>query len=116
MISKIKTIVLSAAVVVVSGCATNMGLYDWGPYEPQVYSFFKGTAPEEQIQILEKHLEDVKGQGTVPPPGFYAHLGMLYSKIGRDADVQKMFAMEMKLYPESSTYIKNINNGFKVEK
>lgn len=116
MNSKIKIFAFITAIFVLSGCATNKSLYDWGPYEPQVYSFFKGTAPEEQIQILEKHLAEVQGKGTVPPPGFYAHLGMLYSKVGRDAEVQKMFAMEMKLYPESSTYINNINNGFKVAK
>jgi hypothetical protein len=112
----IKFIIATAALLFLSGCATHKSIYDWGAYEPQVYSFLKGEAPDAQIQILEKHLNEVQGKGTVPPPGFYAHLGMLYTKAGRDSDTQKMFAMEMKIYPESSAYINNINNGFKVTK
>lgn len=109
-------LIFITTILLLSGCATNKSLYDWGAYEPQVYAFFKGEAPDAQIQILEKHLLEIQGKGNVPPPGFYAHLGMLYSKTGRNSDMQNMFTMEMKLYPESSTYIQNINNGFKVVK
>lgn len=116
MNSNTKIIFATALLLFLSGCANRKNLYDWGAYEPQVYAFLKGEAPDLQIQILEKHLNEVQGKGTVPPPGFYAHLGMLYTKVGRDSDTQKMFAMEMKLYPESSIYINNINNSFKVSK
>lgn len=116
MNSNIKLIFAAAVLLFLSGCATHKSMYDWGAYEPQIYAFFKGEAPDAQIQILEKHLIEAQGKGSVPPPGFYAHLGMLYTKAGRDSDTQKMFAMEMKLYPESSIYINNINNGFKVSK
>lgn len=111
-----KIVILSFALLLLGGCAVNKPLYNWGPYEPQVYSFFKGESPEEQVQVLEKHLDETKAKGLVPPPGFYAHLGMLYNKVGRDTEVPAMFAMEKKLYPESVIFIDNINNGFKVAK
>lgn len=112
----IRFIITATSILFLTGCATHKNLYDWGAYEPQVYAFLKGEAADGQIQILEKHLIEVQGKGTVPPPGFYAHLGMLYNKVGRDSDTAKMFALEMKIFPESSTYINNINNGFKVSK
>lgn len=98
---------------VLCGCAANKSLYSWGPYEPQVYSYFKGDSPEQQILVLEKNLSEIKAKGQVPPPGYYAHLGMLYSKTGRDSDVVSMFEKEKSLYPESSIFIDNISNGFK---
>lgn len=112
----IKIVILSFSFSLLGGCAVNKPLYNWGPYEPQVYSFFQGASIEEQVQVLEKHLDETKANGMTPPPGFYAHLGMLYSKVGRGAEVQKMFAMEKQLYPESAIFIDNINNGFKVAK
>lgn len=95
------------------GCAVNQGLYEWGSYQGQVYSFLKGEPPEQQVVILEKQLADTKAAGKRPPPGFYAHLGLLYSKIGRDGEVAAMFEMERAAFPESNTFLQNVVNGFR---
>lgn len=101
------------ATLVLSGCAVNKPLYGWGPYEPQTYAYFKGESPEAQVVVLEKHLADIKGKGEKPPPGLYAHLGMLYSKTGRDSEVAGMFEAEKRLYPESTVFLNNLVSGFK---
>lgn len=109
-------IISLVAVLSFSGCAANKNLYNWGSYEPQVYSYFKGDAPDKQVLELEKLLGEINAKGNFPPPGFYAHLGMLYSKIGRESEVMGMFELEKKTYPESAVFINNIINGFKVSK
>jgi len=111
----LKNTFLLTVTVLMTGCATNKNLYNWGAYEPQVYSYFKGDSPEKQVVELEKHLAEIKNKGDMPPPGFYAHLGMLYSKVGRDSETIGMFDLEKKTYPESSVFINNIINGFKVK-
>lgn len=113
----VNNLLITTVVLALSGCAnTNKELYSWGTYEPQVYSYFKGESPEKQIDVLEKHLAEVKADGETPPPGFYAHLGLLYSKVGRESEMKTMFDMEKNLFPESAVFIDNINNGFKVAK
>lgn len=105
-----------ASAILLTGCASNKSLYSWGPYESEVYSYLRGESPEEQVVKLEKHLTDMQSKNGVAPPGFYAHLGLLYSKTGRQAEVASMFEKEKALYPESAVFINNIMNGFKVAK
>jgi hypothetical protein len=39
------------------------------------------------------------------PPGFHAHLGMLYSIAGKSDQMVAQFEDEKKLFPESATYM-----------
>lgn len=110
---KINIYLTLAAAVALTGCATNKPLYGWGQYEPQIYEYFKGESPEQQIVTLEAHLGETESKGEKIPPGFYAHLGLLYAKVGKDAEFRTMLEKEKQLYPESSTYINNLNNKFK---
>lgn len=105
-------VVLSAGLL--AGCATQRPpLYHWGHYNDQVYSYFKGEPLEKQIQFLEKDLEEAKYQGEKLPPGFYAHLGLLYEKGGRGEAARAMFELEKQMYPESTVFINNLFNQFK---
>lgn len=111
---KYQLVPVAIAALVLSGCASKQTtLYHWDNYEPQVYNYFKGEAPDAQILILEKQLGEANDKKLVVPPGFYAHLGLLYEKVGRSNDMLAMLDKEKKLYPESSVYIDNILNGFK---
>lgn len=40
-----------------------------------------------------------------PPPGFHAHLGMLYAQQGQDDQALQALLTEKTLFPESTTYI-----------
>ncbi|MGF6932236.1 hypothetical protein OKW41_001375 [Paraburkholderia sp. UCT70] len=62
-------------------------------------------APQEQIDALEKALQDISGKGHTPPPGFHAQLGMLYASVGNDTQAMQEFESEKQLFPESSTYM-----------
>src|SRR5574343_1238143 len=102
-----KSVSLTTAFIAIflGGCATNPNLYDWGPYEAQVYSYFKNESPEVQIQSLEKHLSTIQAKGTKPPPGFYTHMGWVYAKIGKDTKSRVKLENEKRLYPESTKMI-----------
>lgn len=110
---RIKIYSLLIVSLILSGCAAPKPMYNWGPYEPQVYEFFKGESPDKQIQILEAHLKETESKGEKIPPGFYAHLGLLYAKAGKDAEFRTMLDLEKQHYPESSAYINNLNKNFK---
>lgn len=91
---------------ILAGCqAPPKTLYQWGAYQPQVYQHFKGESPEQQIDVLEKNLEIINAKGAIPPPGYHAHLGFLYSMLGKEGQMIEQFQCEKKQFPESSTYI-----------
>jgi hypothetical protein len=89
-----------------TGCQTApKTIYQWGGYQPQVYQHFKGESPDQQIAVLEKDLQTISARGTTPPPGFHAHLGMLYALAGKQDQVATEFETEKKLFPESAAYM-----------
>ncbi|MCX7206660.1 MAG: DUF4810 domain-containing protein [Proteobacteria bacterium] len=94
------------ASVLLAGCSTPpKTLYQWEGYQPQVYEYLKGQGPEAQIGILEADLQKIHAKGNRPPPGYHAHLGLLYSSIGKLDLVEKEFQTEKELFPESATYM-----------
>ena len=97
---------LALAAAVLTGCATPpKTLYQWEGYQPQVYQYLKGESPEQQIATMEKDLQTISAKGASVPPGFHAHLGMLYSVAGRPDQVVTQFEDEKKLFPESAAYM-----------
>jgi hypothetical protein len=100
---------LAVAGALLTGCATNaptLPLYQWDGYQPQVYEYFKAqTSPQQQIDALEKSLQEIRAKGNKPPPGFLAHIGMLYASVGNGEQAQQEFRAEEQAFPESSTYM-----------
>jgi len=91
---------------VLTGCATApKTLYQWDGYQPQVYQYMKGESPVQQIAEMEKSLALISAKGNSVPPGFHAHLGMLYSIAGKSDQVATQFEDEKKLFPESAAYM-----------
>ncbi|WP_175919512.1 DUF4810 domain-containing protein [Burkholderia pyrrocinia] len=97
----------TAAALLLAGCASSTPpLYQWTGYQPQVYEYFKGQkSPQEQIDALEKALQEIRGKGHTPPPGLHAHLGMLYASVGNEQQAEQELQAEKQLFPESSTYM-----------
>ncbi|MCQ4144001.1 MULTISPECIES: DUF4810 domain-containing protein [Vogesella] len=101
---------------VMSGCANQpKPLYHWGPYQPQVYEYFKGDGAGEQAQIaaLEENIQQARAKGEALPPGYHAHLGLLYSKAGKEDQVKQQFETEKALFPESSSFMDFLLRKFK---
>ena len=97
------------AALALGGCANRTPqLYSWGPYESQVYSYFKNESPEKQILILEEHAKETLDSGQRLPPGYRAHLGLLYAKAGRDADFLTALQQEKAAFPESAAYVDSL--------
>jgi hypothetical protein len=100
---------------VLAGCASQKPLYQWEDYQSQVHDYFKGEAKEEQIAELEKGLEKIKAKNGATPPGYHAHLGMLYSMLGKDDQMVQEFQTEKALFPESAAYIDFLMKNVKRE-
>ncbi|RFU47561.1 DUF4810 domain-containing protein [Paraburkholderia sp. DHOC27] len=100
---------LAATAALLSGCAANKSappLYQWDGYQPQVYEYFKAqTTPQQQIDALEKSLQEIRARGSRLPPGFHAQLGMLYASVGKEQQALQEFEAEKQAFPESSTYM-----------
>lgn len=106
MIKSAGMLLALAAGVALSGCASApKTMYGWDGYQPQVYQHFKGESPDQQIAAMEKALETMSAKGQSAPPGFHAHLGMLYSISGKPDQVVAQFEDEKKLFPESAVYM-----------
>ncbi|KAF1026235.1 MAG: hypothetical protein GAK40_01284 [Burkholderia plantarii] len=98
----------AAAASLLVGCAApaTPPLYQWNGYQRQVYAYFQGkTAAREQIDALEKALQEIRGKGNLPPPGFHAQLGMLYASTGDVQRAAQGFEAEKQLFPESAVYM-----------
>lgn len=105
-----------AASTLLAGCAGPKTLYQWEGYEPQVYEYFKGEDPKEaQAEALERDLQKIRSTGKAVPPGYHAHLGLLYLSMGKDDQMVQQFRTEKTLFPESGTYmdflLKNAKTG-----
>lgn len=95
------------AALALAGCVNRpQPLYYWGSFQEQQYAYFTGDkGPEEAIQQLEKTREEAKAQGKTLPPGFQAHLGLLYGQTGRTDLFEQNLQAERQQFPESATYV-----------
>ncbi len=108
--------VAALAMLITAGCAApHKRLYEWGGYQGQVYDHLRGQGkgPEQQIIELEKDLEEAGASGATVPPGFYAHLGLLYMTVGKGDQAVQLWNKEKSLFPESSQYIDFLLNNMK---
>ncbi|HMV07113.1 MAG TPA: DUF4810 domain-containing protein [Rhodocyclaceae bacterium] len=98
---------LTLALVLLAGCANRpQSLYYWGTYQGQVYGQLQGTiSPQAQIQSLEETREKARAEGKALPPGFQAHLGMLYGESGQLDRFQQNLDAEKRQFPESATFV-----------
>ena len=106
--------VVFAPVLLLFGCATPPEpLYYWGDYEQHVWHHFSDkTGVEEQILAMEESRDKAQAEGKTLPPGFYAHLGLLYAKSGKMGRVQESFNVEKRHFPESSGYMDFLLRNF----
>jgi len=114
-------LVLTAALLTVSGCAGNR-MYTWGNYDETLYSHYKNP------QDHEKHLEKLKalvteaestGGGKVPP-GLYAEYGFALHEAGRTDEAVIYFRKEKEKWPESAVMmdkmIRNVQRQEEIRK
>jgi hypothetical protein len=90
-----------------AGCATHEPIYHWGNYQPAVWAYFKpnDSAAQAQQAEMEKTVHEAQSKGKPLPPGFQAHLGLLYLKNGEPQKAQLAFETEETQFPESKAYM-----------
>lgn len=93
--------------LVLTGCVSRpQPIYHWGNFQAQQYAYFKGEkGPENGIQELLKIQEEAKAKGRPVPPGFKAHIGMLYGLTGRTDLLEQHLLAERQQFPESAVYV-----------
>lgn len=102
--------VVIGAVTLVVGCANHGAtkpLYMWDTFPKQQYAslLHEGAAPQEQIRTLEAQQEKSRTTNEALPPGFRAHLGMLYLNVGNPDQARQMWLAEKDAFPESAPYM-----------
>lgn len=82
-------------------------MYDWKSYQPTVYRYLVDDGGDyvAQAETLKSNIETSRSANTVLPPGFRAHLGMLYLKMGEDEKAIEQLEGEKLAFPESAPFM-----------
>lgn len=95
------------SVGLLTACAQPQSLYSWKSYQPMVYAYLQedGEDYAVQAQTLEENVESARATDQALPPGFRAHLGLLYLKMGEGAKAVEQWESEKIAFPESSSFM-----------
>lgn len=117
MPTQIKTLVLLATLLALTGCANKAPppLYGWNGYEKNLDTYFRGDREslDTQAKQMEDNLQKIRAAGQATPPGFQAHLGLLHGKQGDLARFQQHLQAEKEQFPESETFVNFLLRKFK---
>lgn len=107
-----------AVLFLMTGCASNQNLYQWGGYESALYSTYKSPEAVVELQTrLETHIAAMVQANQKVAPGLYAELGSLYLQAGKTDAAIEQYNKERELWPESRTLmdsmIKTLENRSK---
>ena len=114
----IQSKLVSAALLslALTGCATKpVALYEWQRYQNNVDAYFRADklSPTAQTQLMEEDLQKIRASGGKVPPGYYAHLGLLYGQQGKLDQFAEQMQSEKKQYPESEKFMDFLLRNFK---
>lgn len=96
------------AALLVSGCSTHQGMYEYADYSESFYGLKKDATPEaagEWKNTLEESIKRSNARAIRIPPGINANLGYLYLKANDTAKAIVYFKAEKALYPESTVFM-----------
>lgn len=95
------------SVGLLAACAQPKSLYSWQSYQPMVYVYLQeeGEDYAVQIQTLEENVQSARATDQALPPGFRAHLGMLYLKTGDGTKAVEQWQGEKQAFPESAPFM-----------
>ncbi|MEY4753431.1 MAG: hypothetical protein RJA44_1106 [Pseudomonadota bacterium] len=108
-IAPVRRLLGAALLLALVGCAqAPKPLYMWEGFPRQQYETLShegGSSAEQQAQALEAQAEKARGAGAALPPGFRAHLGMLYLSMGNASAAAQMWTAEKGAFPEGAPYM-----------
>lgn len=93
------------AMMALSACAGNTGLYEWGAYEAKLYDYSKKPDKREDYRnALYAAITKGEAKNRVAP-GLNAELGYLFLEDGDYKKATEHFETEQRLFPESSYFL-----------
>lgn len=104
----LRTLTIAALAGLLGACAQpSKSMYNWDAYQPTVYKYLKedGADYTVQAQALEQNIEKARATNATLPPGFRAHLGMLYLKMGDESKGIEQFEGEKTAFPEAAPFM-----------
>lgn len=105
-----------AIAIGLTGCANKPApLYDWQGYQDNVNDYLRGdhSSLDSQTKSMETDLQKIRAANGVVPPGYHAHLGLLYVKQGNLDEFTNRLDAEKAQYPESQTFVDFLLRKFK---
>ncbi|MDR6919074.1 hypothetical protein J2X66_005979 [Pseudomonas sp. 3296] len=82
-------------------------------YYPPAHLQYQEDAAQEQIEALEADVEDIKAEGGVVPPGYYAQLGLLYFNLGKTEQNRQRLTAEQDPFSDSTAAMNELMNKAK---
>lgn len=99
------------------GCANNATppLYGWHGFEHNLDTYFlqDRESLDTQAKRMEDDLQKIRAAAQSTPPGFMAHLGLLYGKQGDLVRFEQHLQAEKQQFPESQTFVDFLLRNFK---
>lgn len=110
-------VALLALALSLGGCANKAPppLYGWHGFEQHLDTYFRQDreSPDTQAKRMEDDLQKIRAAGQATPPGYMAHLGLLYGKQGDLARFQQHLEAEKQQFPESQNFVDFLLRKFK---
>jgi hypothetical protein len=96
---------IAIVLVLVAGCAAQPK-YNWGRYDPALYSYYKNpTKVADLAAALQAIINAADSKHAKVPPGIYAEYGYLQLEQGQDQAAVGLFKQEETQWPESKVFM-----------
>jgi hypothetical protein len=111
------SIAMAAFILLLAGCANTKApsLYGWRNYEKNLDNYFRSdkTSMDEQLKSMQDDQQILMGEGKSLPPGYRAHMGLLYGRKGDLESFRNQMEAEKQHFPDSSGFMDFLMRNFK---
>ena len=98
--------VLIATMATLTGCVTTHEKYNWGDYDPSLYSYYKSPAKVGELSAtLAATISAADSHKEPVAPGLRGEYGYLLLQQGKTAEAIAAFQGEEKQWPESKVFM-----------
>jgi hypothetical protein len=98
-----------ALLALTAGCASRATKYDWGKYDPSLYSYYRDPAKVAELSItLSAIITTADSKHRRVPPGIYAEYGYLQLQQGKAQEAVALFRQEEAHWPESKAFMEQM--------
>ncbi len=105
--------VVQLTVMTLKGCTQKPDQSPEDSYSAPAHLQHQDDAAQVQIRALEADVEDIKAQGGVVPPGYYAQLGLLYFSQGKTEQMRQRLKAEQDPFTDSTADMNDLMNNAK---